>query len=59
MAIILKGKGMAKDGGTRFVVTRERLRVLRKSIEGSCGLTKSDLTKVVRGLGLEEGEEEK
>ena len=25
VAIILKGKGMAKDGGTRFVVTRERL----------------------------------
>lgn len=33
--------GDEKDGGTLFVV-----RVLRKSIEGSCGFTKSDLAGV-------------
>jgi len=33
--------GDEKDGGTLFVV-----RALRKSIEGSCGLTKSDLAGV-------------
>jgi hypothetical protein len=33
--------GDEKDGGTLFVV-----KTLRKSIEGSCGLTKSDFARV-------------
>ena len=58
VVIILKNQkiGYEKDGGTRFVV-----RALRKSIEGSCTLTKSDQTGVggdSEGVSSEEEEEE-
>jgi hypothetical protein len=51
---LCRSGGDEKDGGTLFVV-----RALRKSIEGSRGLSKSDLTRVRRDSeGASDSEEE-